>query len=108
MALIDCEECGRQVSDKATACPNCGAPIGEIDTGYRDADGKPRAPYNWEIKRDALTAAQVAESRRIAPPTQPKSASGCGVFWAVVGALLFVFIGLPIILALLGLFAVAV
>jgi DNA-directed RNA polymerase subunit RPC12/RpoP len=27
MALIKCEECGREVSDKATACPNCGSPI---------------------------------------------------------------------------------
>lgn len=28
MALIRCSECGKDVSDKATACPNCGAPIG--------------------------------------------------------------------------------
>jgi transglutaminase/protease-like cytokinesis protein 3 len=27
MALIDCTECHKQVSDKATACPHCGAPI---------------------------------------------------------------------------------
>ena len=27
MALIKCEECGKQVSDKASACPNCGCPI---------------------------------------------------------------------------------
>ncbi|EHQ52168.1 MULTISPECIES: zinc-ribbon domain-containing protein [Ectothiorhodospira] len=27
MALIDCPECGRQVSDKAPTCPGCGAPI---------------------------------------------------------------------------------
>lgn len=27
MALIFCSECGHQVSDKASACPNCGAPI---------------------------------------------------------------------------------
>ena len=26
MALIECGECGRQVSDKALACPGCGAP----------------------------------------------------------------------------------
>lgn len=26
MALIPCAECGRQISDRATACPNCGAP----------------------------------------------------------------------------------
>lgn len=27
MALIKCNECGRMVSDKALACPNCGAPV---------------------------------------------------------------------------------
>ena len=27
MALIKCEECGKEVSDKAQVCPNCGAPI---------------------------------------------------------------------------------
>ena len=27
MALIKCSECGRQVSDKAESCPQCGAPI---------------------------------------------------------------------------------
>lgn len=27
MAIIKCKECGYEVSDKATACPNCGYPI---------------------------------------------------------------------------------
>ena len=27
MALVKCVECGKEISDKATACPNCGAPI---------------------------------------------------------------------------------
>jgi hypothetical protein len=27
VALIQCEDCGRDVSDRAPACPNCGAPI---------------------------------------------------------------------------------
>ena len=27
MALISCYECGKQISDQAKACPNCGAPI---------------------------------------------------------------------------------
>ncbi|MDY0195680.1 MAG: zinc ribbon domain-containing protein [Sulfurovaceae bacterium] len=30
MALTSCFECGKQISDKATACPNCGAPIGKV------------------------------------------------------------------------------
>lgn len=27
MALIKCQECGKEISDKAEACPNCGCPI---------------------------------------------------------------------------------
>ena len=27
MALIDCAECGNQVSELAAACPKCGAPV---------------------------------------------------------------------------------
>lgn len=27
MALIKCSECGKEVSDKAESCPNCGNPI---------------------------------------------------------------------------------
>ena len=25
--LIKCNECGKEISDKATSCPNCGAPV---------------------------------------------------------------------------------
>ncbi|MDE7323058.1 MAG: zinc ribbon domain-containing protein [Lachnospiraceae bacterium] len=27
MAIIKCNECGKEISDKATSCPNCGCPI---------------------------------------------------------------------------------
>lgn len=27
MALVKCDECGKDVSDRAAACPNCGAPV---------------------------------------------------------------------------------
>lgn len=27
MALINCPECGREISDKAPACPGCGVPV---------------------------------------------------------------------------------
>ena len=27
MALVNCRECGKQISDQAAACPNCGAPV---------------------------------------------------------------------------------
>jgi len=35
MPLIKCQECGKEISDQATACPNCGAP-----TKYGQKDAK--------------------------------------------------------------------
>lgn len=35
MALIECRECGKQISDQAMSCPNCGAPIArELQGAY--------------------------------------------------------------------------
>lgn len=31
MALIKCCECGKEISDKASACPNCGYPVEKIE-----------------------------------------------------------------------------
>lgn len=30
MALIKCSECGKEISDKALTCPNCGCPVSEL------------------------------------------------------------------------------
>ena len=32
MALINCSECGKEISDKAAACPHCGCPVAIINT----------------------------------------------------------------------------
>ena len=32
MALIKCPECGKEISDKAKACPNCGCPLEDVIT----------------------------------------------------------------------------
>ena len=32
MALIECAECEKHVSDKAESCPHCGVPIGKLKT----------------------------------------------------------------------------
>ena len=39
MALITCQECGKEISDKATACPNCGCPITEPEKNVENNGG---------------------------------------------------------------------
>ena len=52
MALIKCSECGKDVSDKATACPNCGAPPAGNGRTRQRRDNAPvrvvRAGWRWE------------------------------------------------------------
>jgi len=31
MALINCPDCGKEVSDQAPTCPNCGHPLKELN-----------------------------------------------------------------------------
>ena len=31
MSLIHCPECGKEISDKAESCPNCGYPMVDLD-----------------------------------------------------------------------------
>ena len=41
MALIKCPECGKEISDAAESCPNCGYPIkGQQQIGDSDGLGK--------------------------------------------------------------------
>jgi uncharacterized protein (TIGR03067 family) len=56
MALLQCPECGRQFSDRATACPQCGLPTRYLTKGEpgtpkgtpprHDDDLPPRRPRN--------------------------------------------------------------
>jgi hypothetical protein len=48
MALIKCSECGKQVSEKASACPKCGAPIAIAATNGSSSTNTTRAGAKLE------------------------------------------------------------
>ena len=60
MALIRCAECGRDVSDQAATCPNCGAPV--------DAASAPVAPGKISYRDGEFvgTSAQLMELAKTA------------------------------------------
>jgi len=56
MALINCAECKKEISDKANACPNCGNPITKKDT-LTKLDKElvfPNLPANLEIGKQIV------------------------------------------------------
>ena len=48
MALIKCNECGHEVSDKAQSCPNCGCPIESLGATQEELmDEEPKKKKGW-------------------------------------------------------------
>ena len=45
MALIKCPECGKEVSDKASACIHCGYPLAELANNATQMASFTRAAY---------------------------------------------------------------
>ena len=65
MALINCPECGKRVSDKAGNCPNCGCPIQPEQEVTEEKKGE-----RWSSKQ--LPKATVKEKKE-----KPKKKGGC-------------------------------
>lgn len=78
MALIKYSECGKEISDKATACPNCGCPMQNM---AQDETIKEEAKYSTFHKllygnnANAKEAWKNAQSTPITNKTKPKGLS---------------------------------
>jgi len=46
VALVDCPECGHQISTLAAACPHCGFPV-HAEASLIPETGRPRGPSRW-------------------------------------------------------------
>jgi hypothetical protein len=84
MALIKCSECGKDVSDKATACPNCGAPIGSEHGPQRRCNTPVRvvrAGWRWEAIGALLVIGGLIAGM---------AGAGSGWFVPIVGFVIFI------------------
>ena len=61
MALIKCTECGKEFSDKASACPNCGCPTSEMNIN----------PKEDESPADDLSAIWKTVLSKVSAPAAP-------------------------------------
>lgn len=58
MALIKCNECGKEISDKAATCPNCGCPI------QYQPDGRANTP-SWESVYSAIDCGDMMGATKL-------------------------------------------
>jgi hypothetical protein len=58
MALISCPECNRQVSDKASSCPNCGYPLEEQAAQASEV----LAGHRWLVRSKTLGNGRALEA----------------------------------------------
>lgn len=68
MALINCPECGKQVSDVASSCPNCGYPISHyIETMQESNNANTFFQENKSEKKDIAVSVSTEEARKHLP-----------------------------------------
>lgn len=68
MGMIKCTECGKEMSDKASVCPNCGCPIedikaklGEIEA---EQEAKNKAKEAENVQRKLLQKQNVSVKKK--------------------------------------------
>lgn len=62
MALIACAECGKEISDKAAACPHCGAPVTKAAANKYGPPGTKSKTSPWPAAISIAILAVIAVS----------------------------------------------
>ncbi|WP_462321298.1 zinc ribbon domain-containing protein [Halochromatium sp.] len=75
MALIDCPECGRQVSDRAPTCPQCGVPIAIPASAPGAAATAAAAPANAAVLGDSHSLHAQESAAASSPTTETDTAA---------------------------------
>lgn len=64
MALIKCPECGKEISDKAEMCINCGFPLKQHENNEMSA-GKSKFYKSYEQENEMIEGGNAQKSQRL-------------------------------------------
>lgn len=59
MSLIKCEECFKEISDKATTCPHCGAPTDKASQNIVNPNVCSNCGTNYIVEKKPVTLSPV-------------------------------------------------
>ena len=100
MALIKCSECGKEISDTAAVCVNCGAPIKKENTMQSSGVSCPKCGSNnvdSQVFQENTGSATVTRTKS----KYKQTGHGClwwlliGWWWWIVDLLLWMFFFVP-------------
>ena len=96
---IVCPECGKELSAKAKACPQCGCPVAKEDAQQQDAPQQKNVPSEKEeqLFKDSLLSAQ--EPKEKTAPVRPRAARGEGKGHQALGVISIVLLVLSAVVA---------
>lgn len=85
MALINCPECGKEISDKAESCPNCGMPI-KIRVSQNSSNNSPRCPRcgSNNITYQREQSGNIGAAQNTVVIKEPRKSRGC-LYWLFIG-----------------------
>ena len=79
MALIECPECGKMISDKAKSCPNCGYPI------YFPVGGEIEEEIFDEEETEEENIDRHSDSQEIEDNTENRKMTAISILLAIAG-----------------------
>jgi len=82
MALIKCDECGHEVSDKASVCPNCGCPVPNKN-GELEKNGPSMPPPPPPVNFAMTPSPQIAQK-------DSSKSSTSDILWIVIPLFLII------------------
>ncbi len=90
MSLIKCPECGKEFSNRAVSCPNCGFPTSELKNDIYDITEANYVEYDG----DDTCSGRIPYDREIVPRKKPKM--NTGVFIVVSLVMVGIIVGIVI------------
>lgn len=105
MALIKCPECGKEISDKAANCLNCGCPIGKNNRHFENENGKKDYTRIAAQEEKRMVESRITKGNHTAGIVAIVlgifsllgGIFGGGGFWLIFGGLFFLIIGIGVL-----------
>lgn len=94
MAMIKCPECGKEMSDRAPACPNCGCPIDDIKDAIEIKARERREKKEKAISDKLVRKRRKASAKVTSPQVKKKRITAASIIVAsviVIGICIWIF-----------------